>query len=299
MSTAAQITLLDGGMGTALRARGVTVPDHTTSIWSALALIEAPDAVRALHRDYIRAGAGVIITNNYAVTPILLAREGLDDRLDELTVTACRLAVEARTEAGAPARVAGSLPPLDTSYRADLVGPYDEILPVYRRLAGLLAPHVDVLICETMTTAAEARAAATAAAETGLPVWVGWTLADVSEDSQSAPLRGGESLAKAVSALDDLPVEAFLLNCCSTRAVAHGLRSLASRTARPIGAYANPFRSEPPEDEQTASNPAHLDAAAYAGAADTWVSLGARIVGGCCGTDPDYIRTLARTLEAP
>jgi hypothetical protein len=51
------ITLLDGGMGTELRARGVEVPDHTTSIWSAKALLADPQAIVAVHRDYIEAGA--------------------------------------------------------------------------------------------------------------------------------------------------------------------------------------------------------------------------------------------------
>ena len=66
MASRQDVILLDGAMGTALRQRGVAVPDHRTSIWSALALTTAPDAVVQLHRDYIRAGANVITINNYA-----------------------------------------------------------------------------------------------------------------------------------------------------------------------------------------------------------------------------------------
>ncbi len=292
MNAAADITLLDGAMGAALRERGVKVPDYKTSIWSALALIEAPEAVRALHRDYIRAGADVITANNYAVTPILLAREGLEARLAELTQTASRLAAEARDAENPAAKVAGSLPPLNTSYRADLVGGHDEILPVYRHIAELLAPDVDILLCETMTTADEAHAAAQAAADCGKSIWVSWTL-----DEKTGCLRGGETVAQALAQLDGLPVEAFLFNCCSAAAVQSGLSELAARGARPFGAYANPFGHEPPEDEQTSRHPDWLDAEAYAQAAGAWRARGAAIVGGCCGTNPDYIRRLGETLR--
>ena len=79
-------------MGTELRARGAAVPDYRSSIWSAMALLRDPDLVRQIHLDYIRAGADVIIANNYAVVPKLLARESMMDRLEALTRTACRLA---------------------------------------------------------------------------------------------------------------------------------------------------------------------------------------------------------------
>ncbi len=106
-----RIVLLDGAMGTELRARGVEVPDHITSIWSAKALIDAPASVLQIHRDYIEAGADVITLNNYAVTPQLLAREGLENRFSELSMRAADLAHQARDEEGSSVRIAGSLPP--------------------------------------------------------------------------------------------------------------------------------------------------------------------------------------------
>ena len=126
--------------------RGVKVPSHTTSIWSAQALMDAPEAVVDVHRDYIEAGASVITANNYAVTPPLLARAGLQDRTEELTLRAVELAERARDTCGRELRIAGSLPPLDTSYRADLVGPDDDIRVAYERIASVLAPRVDSLL---------------------------------------------------------------------------------------------------------------------------------------------------------
>ena len=158
MSRAAT-TLLDGGPGTELRMRGIEVPSHITSIWSARALFADPDAVVRVHADYIAAGADVITANNYAVTPPLLAREGIGDRLEELTLRAVELACRARDASGRPVRIAGSLPPLDTSYRADLVGAAALLRAAYRRLAALLAPRGALLRGETLSSSREAAAA--------------------------------------------------------------------------------------------------------------------------------------------
>jgi len=285
-------TLLDGAMGSALRARGVTVPDHQTSIWSALALIEAPDQVTSLHRAYIRAGADVVTTNNYAVTPVSLAREGMSSRLDELILTACELAQCAVVLEGSRAEIAGSLPPLNISYRPDLVGPFEQNLSAYRSLTRLMAPHVDLFICETMTTATEARAAAQAALETDRPVWVCWTMSD-----DPIKLRGGEAPTEAVTLLSDLPIAAFLLNCCSVYAVSEALPKLRACTNLPTGAYANPFLRESDDKNYAIDTPNWLGPDAYAIVARQWIAAGADIVGGCCGTDPEYTSALDRMLK--
>jgi S-methylmethionine-dependent homocysteine/selenocysteine methylase len=292
------VLILDGALGTELRARGVRVPDYKSSIWSALALTEAPDEVRRLHADYIKAGADVITVNNYAVTRKLLAREGMEDRLSELTLTAARLASEARNNTAcadgttSKVRIAGSLGPLDTTYRADLVGSFDENLTAYREVATLLAPHVDIFICETMTTADEARAAATAAAEIGKTVWVSWTLAP-----QGDMLRGGESPTQALNALADLPVEAVLFNCSAGDAVDNALPGLIAAANMRVGVYANPVHTEPPGGEPEVVPTAPLDPEDYAQMALAWVRRGARLVGGCCDTSPAHIARL-RSLIA-
>jgi S-methylmethionine-dependent homocysteine/selenocysteine methylase len=98
--TRSGVTILDGAMGTELKARGAAVPDYKSSAWSAVALVHDPDTVKQVHRDYIEAGAGIVTANNYAVVPRLLSRVGMEDRLEQLTRTACRLARAARDESG-------------------------------------------------------------------------------------------------------------------------------------------------------------------------------------------------------
>jgi len=284
-----QVRILDGAMGTELKARGAAVPDYRKSAWSAVALVDDPGAVRQVHRDYIEAGADVVTANNYAVVPRLLSRVGMEDQVEQLTRTACRLAQEARDEAGrSKVLIAGSLPPLETTYRSDLVPADAELDETYARLAGVLAGEVDIALAETLTTAREAVAAARAAERAGLEVWVSWNLA-----LDAAVLRGGESLSDAVRALDGLPVQAFLVNCVPTGRVLEALREMRAATDRPIGAYANSCTHASDQAALDACAGTVLGPEAYADAAATWVAAGATLIGGCCDTSPAHIAALA------
>jgi S-methylmethionine-dependent homocysteine/selenocysteine methylase len=294
-----RIVLLDGAMGTELRARGIEVPDHVTSIWSAQALIDAPASVLEIHRDYIEAGADVVTLNNYAVTPRLLARKGLEERFRELTLRAADLARQARDEEPRDVRIAGSLPPLDTSYRPELVGDDRAILEDYRRMAELLAPRVDILLCETMSSAREAVAAATAAAETDAEVWVSWTL----KGNRLDRLPSGETIRTAVDALSDVPIDALLVNCCGANFVTQAVQTLSGLTTRPVGGYANAtdvVPSDEPDDPADPEDVPHepLDVEGYAAAVAEWIEAGASIVGGCCSTRPAHIARLRRLIDA-
>jgi S-methylmethionine-dependent homocysteine/selenocysteine methylase len=166
--------LLDGGMGRELRARGVPIPN---TIWSANGLLVAKDVVLQIHKDYIEAGADIITTNSYGVIKSDLAKEGIADRFAELNRLAGKLAIQASRSAEEGVAVAASLPPLHGSYRPDLVGAVEELVPLYREQCEMLEPYSDLFLCETMSSGDEALAAATAACEFGKPVWVSWTLA--------------------------------------------------------------------------------------------------------------------------
>lgn len=277
-------------MGRELRARGV---DVMTAIWSANGLIKAPDTVRQIHLDYIAAGADIITTNTYGIIRNNLAIEGLEDQFKALNVLACNLAGQARQESGTSVLIAGSLPPLAGSYRPDLVGEIEDILPLYMEQAELLAPYVDLILCETMSSAAEARAAAMAACQTGKPVWVAWTL----HEDRSGNLRSGETISLAADFLSDLPVTGFLVNCCAPESITEALPHLVATGADFIGGYANTFQPIP-EDWNLEGNKqtdgsldlrSDLDPDRYAEHVGRWLQAGANAVGGCCGTRPAHI----------
>ena len=112
--------LLDGGMGRELWFRGVEIPE---TIWSANALLTAPDVVRDVHRDYIAAGAEVITTNPYGVVRDDLANEGIEDRFAELNLLACELAEQARRQTDRSVRIAGA-------FTANTPGISEPLLPI-------------------------------------------------------------------------------------------------------------------------------------------------------------------------
>jgi S-methylmethionine-dependent homocysteine/selenocysteine methylase len=289
--------LLDGGMGRELRRRGVPI---LSTIWSANALLVAPDTVRQVHRDYIDAGAEVITINTYGVIRAELAKEGVEDRFRSLNMQAAELARRAREESGKSVAIAGSLPPLRGSYRPDLVGSFDEIEPLYREQAECLAPYVDLFICETMSSAREALAAATAACSTGRPVWVSWTL----HEDNSGRLRSEEDVAEAAAAIAALPVQVHLVNCCSPESIEAAMPALA-KLGKPAGAYANAFRPVPASWKLDGNTDGDgllplrddLDPDHYADHAAHWLASGARLIGGCCGTGPEHIARLARLVQ--
>jgi len=282
--------LLDGGMGRELKSRGV---DVMTAIWAANGLIMAPDTVRQIHQDFIAAGADIITTNTYGIIRSNLAIEGLEDRFEELNVLACTLAKQARQNSEASVLIAGSLPPLAGSYRPDLVGEIEDLLPLYMEQAELLAPYVDLIICETMSSAAEGRSAALAACQTGKPVWVAWTL----HEDRTGNLRSDETISLAAEFLSDLPITGYLVNCCAPESITKALPQLVATGADYVGGYANTFQPIPEDwrldgDKQTDGAldlRSDLDPDSYADYVDRWLQEGANVVGGCCGTRPAHI----------
>ena len=289
------LILLDGGMGQELinrKASGQGV------LWSAKALFDNPAAVQAVHEDYIRAGADVITANSYSCIRNNFEPEGLLDRLGEMNRLAAMLAQQARDTVGKKVLIAGSMGPQRGSYRPDLVGSYDDTEALYREQAEFLAPLVDLFICETMSCIKEARAAVVAAASTGKPVWLSWSIAD----SGAANLRSGESIRAAWDDIDGMGVSAVLLNCSPPEAISKVLPELVSLSDIPVGAYANAFTPIPEKwdfhgDASIPPSRTDITPQAYAGHAANWMAKGARIIGGCCEVGPAHIAQLNHRLK--
>lgn len=291
-----EVILLDGGMGQELYRRGIRGDEL---LWSATALIEAPEAVRDIHIEFIEAGAQVITTNTYSTKPARLSRVGLDDQIEPLNRLACELALEAREKAGKPdVKIAASIPP-QYSYRPDIVIDPGIMRAEYEIMVELLNPHVDLFLCETMTDAAEARAATTACAKTGKPVWCAWTF----KDDASGHLRNGDTVADTVAAMKDIAIEAYMVNCCAPEGVAaivSQLRREASETGQIIGAYANGFTFIPDQWQagkiQDLGVRRDLSPSDYCKFVAQWIEAGTGIVGGCCEIGPYHIRAIHQML---
>ena len=285
--------LLDGAMGTELERRGVNVP---LPLWSADALRSAPDTVQKIHEDYIRAGADILTAATFRTTKRTMAKAGLKpDEAGRLTALAVSLAREARTavaagrDTGREIWIAGALAPLEDCYRPQAAPGQAEATPEHTAQArSLVEAGADILLIETMNTIAEACAAATAAASTGVPFLVSFICAD------PVSILSGESLADAARAVDAFVPAAILVNCTPPDIVGGCLDTLARSVQTPIGCYPNAGGTDFDTQEwelDTRESPEGL-----ARLASGWIRSGALILGGCCGTGPEHIKALRAAL---
>jgi len=296
------IIIGDGALGTELRDRGVEVPSHTGSIWSALALTEHPEEIRQIHLDYIEAGSDFITINNYAVTRPLLERVNRADELTDLTLKSIELGKDAIKESNKDVRLAGSLPPLETSYRADLVQDQDKMIEQYTEIASILEKEVDIIICETMSSILEAKSALACVNDSSAEVWLSWTLMG----NRMNLLPSGENIVDACNEIKGLRADAYLINCCGANMITEALASINEITSKPIGGYANPelvstnnqnlgVSKQPELDHRSTAT--KINEARYAEEATKWVENGASIIAGCCRTRPSYIKKLKEELK--
>ena len=298
------IILGDGAMGTELRARGVEVPSHIESIWSALALKKNSQEIIEVHKDYIDAGSDYITINNYAVTKPLLARKNLENEFKDLTEKAIDLAKEAILSKGSNTKIAASFPPLETSYRPDLVPSKKILQNYYAEFAETLTGKVDFIICETMTTAEEGRMALKMAKRTNLPVWLGWTLMG----NRLNKLPSGENLLDATKYCLELNPDAVLLNCCGINLITEGLKELQKLQLEiPVGGFANNERINKFSDTDSIvtnaeeihyMNSSEVNEFEYLEEVKKWIEQGATIVAGCCRTRPSHIKVIKDAINS-
>ena len=278
--------LLDAAMGTELQRRGA---DTRLPLWSARGLVEDPGLVSAIHRDEVAAGADVLTANTFRTHRRTLEKGGLEDRSRELTALAVQLAREAARGANREVFVAGSLSPLEDCYRPDLVPDDSALEREHREQAdSLAAAGVDLIILETHNTVRELVAAARASRETGAPFVVSMVT------DGSGRLLSGESIGSAVHAVAPFRPEALSINCVPTRRLEVDLDELASvAPGVPLAAYGNLGL---PADDRGWAFTEELLPPAYAEHARRWMALGARLVGGCCGTTPAHTAAIRHAI---
>ncbi|MHC5009494.1 MAG: homocysteine S-methyltransferase family protein [Planctomycetota bacterium] len=281
--------LLSGACGTELLRRGIATP---LPLWSAAALLEAPDVVRDVHRDYVRAGARIVTANTFRTDRRTLARAGLASRTRDLVKRALRLAREG-VRAADPARpvlVAGSLSPIEDCYRPDLV-PDDAVLRVEHgvKVGHLVAAGAAFAMVETMNAIREAEAALGACRAGGLPAVVSFVC------DEEGRLLSGESLPDAARAVEPWAPMAVGVNCCAPPVATRAVDLLCRATERPVAVYAN-GRGRPDADQGWRFR-GGVSTRAYLREARRWLDRGARLIGGCCGTRPRTIRGLARCIN--
>ncbi|HEX8290298.1 MAG TPA: bifunctional homocysteine S-methyltransferase/methylenetetrahydrofolate reductase [Pyrinomonadaceae bacterium] len=276
------VTVFDGAMGTQLYAKGV----YINRSYDELNLTN-PDLVRAVHEEYVRAGAEVIETNTFTATAPKLQQYGLEGRLREINATAARLAREA---ADGRAYVAGAVGPL--GLRIEPYGPtsFDEAKELFKQQAeALLEGGVDLFVLETFSDVSEVRQAIRAVRElSDLPIIAQVTI------SLDGNTSFGTTPEVFTARLDEWGADVIGLNCgVGPVTVLTAVEKMRLVTTKKLSAQPN---AGLPRDVQGRQfymcSPEYM--AKYA---KRLIQAGVRFIGGCCGTTPAHIKLISDAVR--
>ncbi|MDG4868005.1 homocysteine S-methyltransferase family protein [Guyparkeria sp. 1SP6A2] len=295
-----EVRLLDGATGTELEKRGVPM---STNAWCGRASLDHVETLEAIHRDYIEAGADIITANTYSSSRALLALDGLGDRFEEVNRASVRAALRARERCGRPeVMVAGSLShrgPIATgSARPDSGAiSLDQMAEAVREQALLLRDEgCDLILLEMMYDLSRMPLVFAAAAETGLPVWAGFS----ARRNEAGDILGfgpeqDIPFAQVISILDDWAVDAAGIMHTPPTEISDALKILRTHFDGPLMAYPDSgYFKSPHWQFEDVIEPADLRR--YA---EGWVEDGAQVLGGCCGLSPRHIAALAPLKRTP
>ncbi len=276
-----RVLILDGAMGTQLQARGLPAGEHPEKF-----CLARPDILGSIHRDYIEAGADIIITCTFGGSRFKLPA-GIEPVFFNRTMT--EIARKVADSAGRPIYVAGDMGPCGHFVRplGDL-SPEDLYEAFREQARGLVAGGVDLLLLETQFDLAETRIAVAAVrAECDLPILASMTF------EQGTSLTGTTPEIFAETMLN-LGVDAIGINCGA------GPEEMAPLVERLLACCTCPVFVEPnaglPEliDGKTVFR---LPPEPFAEKTAAFAKAGARLVGGCCGTSPEHIAALRKEVD--
>ena len=275
--------ILDGAMGTQIMKRvkdpGLCFEELNLS---------HPEIIRAIHKDYVDAGADIIETNTFGATRIKLKPHGLEDRFHKINFDAVRLAKKA---AGGKVLVAASMGPCGELLEPTGRFSFDEAYEEFTAQAKVFEEAgADLISIETMGDLQEARAALIAVKQnTGLPVIVHMTY------SENGKTNTGTPPEVAAAVLGSLGADAIGANCSSGP---QGLIEIAKRLVKstdiPVSIMPNAGNPEVINDETVY----RMTPDKFAPYARDFAKIGVKFIGGCCGTSPEHIKAIVEAVRA-
>jgi len=281
-----KISLLDGAMGSELIRRGETLPNH---IWSADSNFNNPELVYQIHKEYIDAGSSFITTNTFRTTPRAYRKIGLS-KSDSITMAhkSLKIAVQLANKAVTDKLILGSIAPLEDCYKPKLF-PGEGIAKNEFSQIGtwLIDEGINIFLIETMNSISETRACLDALLKFNIPIWVSFALRNSSE------ILSGEKLINALRMLDNYDVDCVLLNCSPLNRTKDAMNIVAENWQKAWGIYPNLGVGEPSPDGII--NQIYSDEE-YISVIDKSITLGANILGGCCGSSINHIQLIANHI---
>ncbi len=292
--------IIDGGTGTEVERHGVP---KLKDAWNGGAALSHPDILQRVHRDYINAGAEVIISNTFATSRHALRDAGEEENFVAYNRRGVELACAARAEADTDqVLVAGGISFWSWSERHPTL---EELTASTTEQAQIMRDAgADLIMLEMMIDIRRMCAILKGVQHAGLPIWVGFTCGGFDQKAYAAKdvptLRNGDLLLDALAALDNYKVDAVNIMHTDVNLVARCLDVVAANWDRPYGAYAHSGDYNAAGDWLFTGV---IDAGDYAAAAQQWLANGAQIIGGCCGIGPEHIvhlnNDVCSTSQAP
>jgi homocysteine S-methyltransferase len=281
-------TLLDGGFSTALEELGNTL---NTSLWSGELLQTHPDQIRAAHKLFVDAGAEVLITSSYQITyPGCAARGWSKDDVDTALVESTELARFPGVKVAASVGPYGAYLADGSEYRGIYGLSKDELKDFHRdRLKALIATKPDLLAVETIPELTEAHAIVELIYEIdpSFPFWISFSC------STESQLSSGETFAEAVALVNSSrSAVAVGINCTKPSLITPLLTSAPSEI--PFVVYPNSGREWDAVAKQWRGP---INASFESTDIQAWRSLGATVIGGCCGVSPSDIAELRSQIN--
>ena len=287
------VFFLDGAMGTQLMAAGVK-----SSRCNDYLNIESPQTVIDIHKAYLQAGSDAIITNTFSANSIILGKHDLSDKAEQINLAGAKIARQAADEIDTDRYVLGGLGPcgefLPPAGKADP----DTVKEAFRAQAQALAEGgVDGFIIETMMALKEMTIAVQAVQSVSeLPLFASFAFNPASDGFRTLM---GIAPVTAIDKLLSLGVDAVGFNCGSLTMgqyvkLAEICANLIDQEDILLLAEPNAGKPELTEDGATYT----LSPDDFADAAQKIHAVGAKILGGCCGTSPEHIKVMVDTLKA-
>lgn len=277
---------LDGATGSNLVKAGMP-----SGVCPELWILEHQDVLLDLQKRYVAAGTNILYAPTFTANRIKLAEYGLEEQMQHMTRQLVALSKRAAENAGHAVYVAGDLTMTGEQLKPVGKMELEELIDIYKeQMIALQQAGVDLLVVETMMSLAEVRAALIAAKEVcDLPVMVTMTF-----ESDGRTLYGTDAKTAAIVA-ESLGADAVGVNCSTGPAhMRQIVADMAAYTKR-IPIIAKPNAGLPYLDEQgmTCYN---MDAGEFVEEMGLLVEAGASILGGCCGTTPEFIEKLHDTF---
>jgi 5-methyltetrahydrofolate--homocysteine methyltransferase len=278
------LMVADGATGTNLQDRGLE-RGKPGEAW----VFERPEEIIRLHRDFIQAGSDIILTCTFGATSMRAGKDIQAGSVEELNLRAVKLAREA--VGSLPVFVAGSMGPLGQLIKPLGTLTVEEAYAAYLQQAkALVEGGVDLLLVETQFDITEASTAVKAARAAGnLPV-----VCSFSYDRGTRTMMGTNP-TKMAEAITPLGVDALGINC--GRSLEENLKALKElKAASSLPVWFKPNAGLPQVD--ASGNTSYSVTPQEMGAlAAEWVAAGAQVVGGCCGTSPEHLTQIAKTVK--